>query len=143
MAQVRSETKFMKRLKDILKIKKRNTNKDYSAKTGTKEGNRKIAEFRENTEANKKLQKEAKDPQSTKRSYKRVTSTNKKNFSDQQKVKKDDKKKTKSSTRKGYVVDPRNKGRKYSERTAQGKKLANKLKARKRAQEMAKKRLGK
>ena len=142
MAQVRSETKFMKRLKDILKIKRRNTNKDYSAKTGTKEGNRKFAEFREDNKANKKLQKEAKDPQSTKRTYKRVTSKNKKNYSDQQKVKKDDKKKT-SSTKKGYVVDPRKKGRKYAAKSAQGMKLANKLKARKRAQEMAKKRLGK
>ena len=56
---------------------------------------------------------------------------------------KNDKKTTskKESGRKtpaGYV---RNKGRLYSVRTAQGRKAANKLKAKKRAQEMAKKRL--
>ena len=41
---------------------------------------------------------------------------------------------------KRFISDPRNKGRKYSVKTAQGKKLANKLKARERAKEMARKR---
>ena len=47
------------------------------------------------------------------------------------------KKKSESKTPKGFVRD---KGRGYSARSAQGRKLANKLKARKRAQEAAKKR---
>ena len=47
---------------------------------------------------------------------------------------------TKSSTPTGYV---RYKGKLVSTRTAQGKHAMNKLKAKKRAQEMAKKRLGK
>ena len=46
------------------------------------------------------------------------------------------KKESGTKTPSGYV---RNKGRLYSVRTAQGKKLQNKLKARKRAQEMYKK----
>ena len=138
MSQVRSDTPFMKKLKEVLKIKPRVKNKDYSAKTGTKEGNRKFAEFRVSDKDNKKLQKEAKDPSSTKRTYKRVTSENKKNYSDQQKVKKDEKKKKKGSVRSGYV---RYKGKLVSTRTAQGKKAANRLKAKSRAQEMAKKRL--
>ena len=48
------------------------------------------------------------------------------------------KKKSKSKTPSGYV---RYKGKLVSTRTAQGKNAANKLKAKKRAQEMAKKRL--
>ena len=57
----------------------------------------------------------------------------------EKKEKKSDKLKVKSK-RAGYVSDPRNKGRKYAARSAQGMKLANKLKARKRAQEAARKR---
>lgn len=53
----------------------------------------------------------------------------------------DEKKKSKTKTPAGYV---RGKGgRLYSTRTAQGKAALNRLKAKKRAQEMAKKRLGK
>ena len=59
-----------------------------------------------------------------------------KSYADEKK----NKKKTSSSSKKGYVSDPKKKGRKYAIRTAQGMKLANKLKARKRAQEMAKNR---
>ena len=137
-AQV-SETQFMKRLKDLLKIKKRNTNKDYSAKTGQVKKNRKLSSFREDTAENKKLQQETKDPNRTTVTYKRVTSENKKDLSNQQ-VKKDKKKKKKSGpkTPAGYV---RYKGKLLNTRTAQGKNAANRLKARKRAQEMAKKRL--
>ena len=51
-----------------------------------------------------------------------------------------DKKETLKVKPKRFISDPKNKGRKYSVRTAQGKKLANKLKARARAQEMARKR---
>ena len=48
------------------------------------------------------------------------------------------KKKSGTKTPSGYV---RSKGRLYSTRSAEGRKAANKLKAKKRAQEMAKKRL--
>tara|TARA_B000000441_G_C21723841_1_gene341035 strand:+ start:56 stop:487 length:432 start_codon:yes stop_codon:yes gene_type:complete len=138
---VRSETKFMKRLKDVLKIKRRK-NIDYSAKTGTKIPNKKFASFREDTKKNKKLQQEAKDPRQNIRTYDRVTSKNKSKFSDQQKVKskKTTKKKSGTRTPAGMV---RYKGRLVSTRTAQGKAAMNRLKAKKRAQEMAKKRLGK
>tara|TARA_R100000081_G_scaffold10862_1_gene4331 strand:- start:55 stop:510 length:456 start_codon:yes stop_codon:yes gene_type:complete len=86
MSQVRSDTPFIKKLKEILKIKPRVKNKNYNAKIGTKTPDRRFASFRENTEENKKLQKEAKDPRKNIRTYKRVTSENKKNFSDQHKV---------------------------------------------------------
>ena len=86
MSQVKSETPFMKKLKDVLKIK-RKKNIDYSAKTGTKTPNKKFASFREATKKNKKLQQEAKDPRQNIRTYDRVTSKNKSKFSDQQKVK--------------------------------------------------------
>ena len=137
-AQV-SETQFMKRLKDLLKIKKRNTNKDYSAKTGQVKKNRKLSSFREDTAENKKLQQETKDPNRTTVTYKRVTSENKKDLSNQQ-VKKDKKKKKKSGSRTpaGYV---RYKGKLLNTRTAKVKNAANRLKAKKRAQEAAKKRL--
>ena len=141
MSQVRSETKFMKRLKDVLKIR-RKKNIDYSAKTGTKTPNKKFASFREDTKKNKKLQQEAKDPRQNIRTYDRVTSKNKSKFSDQQKVKSKEttKKKSKTRTPAGKV---RYKGKLLSTKSAQGMKAMNKLKAKKRAQEMAKKRLGK
>ena len=136
-----SETKFMKRLKDILKIKKRNTNKDYRAKTGTKTPDKRFASFRQDSKKNKKLQSEAKDPRQNIRTYDRVTSKNKDKFSDQHlkkdEKKKDNKKRSGTKTPAGYV---RYKGRLYSKRSAQGMKAMNKLKARKRAQEMAKNR---
>lgn len=59
-----------------------------------------------------------------------------KSYADEKKNKKE----KSSSSKKGYISDPRKKGRKYAIRSAQGMKLANKLKARKRAQEMAKNR---
>ena len=136
----------MKKLKKFLKIRPRVKNINYNAKTGQTPkagiGNKKMASFREDTAANKKLQQETKDPNKTTVTYKRVTSKNKDKFSDQH-LKKDEKKKgnkTKSGsrTKAGYV---RYKGKLVSTRTAQGRKAANKLKARKRAQEMAKKRL--
>lgn len=143
MSQVRSDTPFVKRLKKFLKIKPRVKNIDYNAKTGQTPkagiGKKKMSSFREDNAANKKLQQETKDPNRTTVSYKRVTSENKKKLSDQQKVKKDDKKKKKKKgERAGYV---RYKGKLLNTRTAEGKKAANRLKARTRAQEMAKKRL--
>ena len=139
-----SETKFMKRLKDILKIRKRNTNKNYSAKTGQVKKSRKLSSFREDIAENKKLQQETKDPNRTTVTYKRVTSKNKDKVSNQH-LKKGEKKGGVTETRtkigrapKGYIKY----GSKFvSVRTAQGKKALAKQKARKRAQEMARKRL--
>ena len=135
-----TSTPFIKKLKDILKIKRRK-NKDYSAKTGTKTPDKRFASFRKGN-ANKKLQEEAKDPTKNIRTYERVTSKNKDKFSDQhlKKDEKNKKNKTRSGSRtpSGYV---RYKGKLVSTRTAQGRKAANRLKAKKRAQEMAKKRL--
>ena len=136
----------MKKLKKFLKIRPRVKNINYNAPTGQTPksgiGNKKMASFRKTDAENKKLQQETKDPNKTTVTYKRVTSKNKDKFSDQH-LKKDEKKKgnkTKSGsrTKAGYV---RYKGKLVSTRTAQGRKAANKLKARKRAQEMAKKRL--
>ena len=138
----------MKKLKKFLKIRPRVKNINYNAPTGQTPksgiGNKKMASFRKTDAENKKLQQETKDPNKTTVTYKRVTSKNKDKFSDQH-LKKDKNKtgnKTKSKsgsrTKAGYV---RYKGKLVSTRTAQGRKAANKLKARKRAQEMAKKRL--
>jgi len=142
MSQVKSDTPFMKKLKKVLKIKPRVKNINYSAKTGTKTPNKKFASFRENNKENQKLQQEAKDPSQNIRTYKRVTSKNKDKYSDQQKVKPKNtnkKKKSKTPTDRIRVKG----GRLLSIRTAEGRKAMNKLKAKKRAQEMAKKRLGK
>ena len=132
----------MKKLKKVLKIKPRVKNINYSAKTGTKTPNKKFASFREDNKENQKLQQEAKDPSQNIRTYKRVTSKNKDKYSDQQKVKPKNtnkKKKSKTPTDRIRVKG----GRLLSIRTAEGRKAMNKLKAKKRAQEMAKKRLGK
>ena len=142
MSQVKSDTPFMKKLKKVLKIKPRVKNINYSAKTGTKTPNKKFASFREDNKENQKLQQEAKDPSQNIRTYKRVTSKNKDKYSDQQKVKPKNtnkKKKSKTPTDRIRVKG----GRLLSIRTAEGRKAMNKLKAKKRAQEMAKKRLGK
>ena len=143
MSQVTSDTPFVKKLKKFLKIKPRVKNKDYSAKTGTKTPNKKFASFREDTKKNKKLQQEAKDPRQNIRTYDRVTSKNKSKFSDQQKVKSKETTKKKSGTRTPAGMVRVKGGRLVSTRTAQGKAAMNRLKAKKRAQEMAKKRLGK
>lgn len=139
---------FLKKLKDILKIKRRK-NIDYSAPTGQTPkagiGRKKMASFREDTAANKKLQQETKDPNRTTVSYKRVTSKNKDKFSNQH-LKKDEKKKgggTETKTKigrapKGYIKS----GSKFvSLRSAAGKRALNKLKAKQRAQAAAKARL--
>ena len=146
MSQVQSDTKFMKRLKKFLKIKPRVKNINYNAKTGQTPksgiGKKKMASFRKTDAEMKKLQQETNDANRTTVSYDRVTSKNKSKFSDQHlkkdNKKKDNKKRSRTKTPSGYV---RYKGRLVSTRTAQGKNAANRLKARKRAQEMAKKRL--
>ena len=136
----------MKKLKKVLKIKPRVKNQNYNAKIGQTPkagiGKKKKSSFRENIAENKKLQQETKDPSRTTVTYKRVTSKNKDKYSDQQKVKPKNtnkKKKSKTPTDRIRVKG----GRLLSIRTAEGRKAMNKLKAKKRAQEMAKKRLGK
>ena len=138
----------MKKLKKVLKIKPRVKNINYNAPTGQTPksgiGKKKMASFRKTDAEMKKLQQETKDANRTTVSYKRVTSKNKSKFSDQQKVKsKETTKKKKTGTRTPAGMVRVKGGRLVSTRTAQGMKAMNKLKARKRAQEMAKKRLGK
>ena len=146
MSQVKSDSPFMKKLKKVLKIKPRVKNINYNAPTGQTPksgiGKKKMASFRKTDAEMKKLQQETKDPNRTTVSYTRVTSKNKSQLSDQQKVKSKETTKKKSGTRTpaGMV---RYKGKLVSTRTAQGKVAMNRLKAKKRAQEMAKKRLGK
>ena len=139
---------FFAKLKDSLKIKKRGlsgANLELKRKRGrTLKSNTKMASFREDTKANKKLQAEAKDPNKDYTTYTKVNKTNKAKLSDQHKVKdknKDTKKKSGSRTPAGFVKGKG--GRLLSTRTAQGKKALNKQKARERAQAMARKRLGK
>lgn len=145
MAQVTSDTPFVKKLKKFLKIKPRVKNKDYSAKTGTKTPNKKFASFRENNKENQKLQQEAKDPRQNIRTYKRVTSTNKNKYSDQH-LKKDEKKTGKDKKRKSGTKTDRIRvkgGRLLSIKSVEGRRAANRQKAREKAQAAARKRLGK
>ena len=135
---------FLSRIKDSLKIKKRGlsgANKELRRKRGRNlKSNTKMASFREDTKANQKLQAESKDAKKDYTTYTKVTSKNKAKLSDQQKVKP----KTKSSATKTKTERIRVKGgRLLSTKTAEGRKALNRQKARKRAQEMAKKRLGK
>ena len=138
---------FLSRIKDSLKIKKRGlsgANLELKRKRGrTLKSNTKMASFREDTKANKKLQAEAKDPNKKYTTYTKVSKKNKAKLSDQHKVKPKEttKKSTTKKTPAGFVKGKG--GRLLSTRTAQGKKALAKQKARKRAQEMAKKRLGK
>ena len=119
-----------------LKIKKterssrKNTNKDYNALTATKKADKRFATFREGDDANLKLQLERQD--GNKETYSRKLSK------ESEKTKKAPVT-TKTKTKKGFIRDPQKKGRLYSARSAQGRKLANKLKARERAKEMARK----
>ena len=133
----------LKKLKKFLKIRDfKKKNIDYSRPRGkTLKSDKKMSDFREDTKANQKLQQESKNPNKNYTTYKRVTSKNKDQYSNQH-LKKDEKKKVNKKksgpkTPAGFVRD---KGRLYSARSAQGKKLMNKLKAKKRAQEMARNR---
>lgn len=146
MSQVRRDSPFMKKLKKVLKIKPRVKNINYNAPTGQTPksgiGKKKMASFREDIAANKKLQQETRDPNRTTVSYKRVTSKNKSKLSNQQKVKSKETTKKKSGT-KAPAGMVKYKGRFVGTNTAQGRVAMNRLKAKKRAQEAAKKRLGK
>ena len=138
---------FLSRIKDSLKIKKKGlsgANLELKRKRGrTLKSNTKMASFREDTKANQKLQAESKDARKDYTTYTKVNKTNKSKLSDQHKVKpKETTKKSKTKkTPAGFVKGKG--GRLLSTRTAQGRQALTKQKARKRAQEMAKKRLGK
>ena len=142
---------FFAKLKDSLKIKRgpKGANLELRRKRGrTPKSETKMASFREDTKANKKLHEEAKDPTKSYTTYTKVTSKNKAKLSDQHKVKpKETKKKSTTKDRLGRKTPAgfvRGKqGKLYSIRTAQGKKALAKQKARERAQAMARKRLGK
>lgn len=117
MAERKSETPFMKRLKDVLKIR-RKKNINYKAKTGQTPkagiGKKKMASFREDTAANRKLQQETRDPNRTTVSYDRVTSKNKSKFSDQQKkkiVKKTEDNKSKRVSKGRQTIEAKNRAR--------------------------------
>ena len=136
---------FLSRIKDSLKIKKRGlsgANLELKRKRGrTLKSNTKMASFREDTKANKKLQAEAKDPNKKYTTYTKVSKKNKAKLSDQHKVKpKANSSATKTKTERIRVKG----GRLLSINTVEGRRALNKQKAIKRAQEMAKKRrLGK
>ncbi len=138
---------FLSRIKDSLKIKTglSGANAELRRKRGRNlKSKTKMASFREDTKANRKLQSESKDARKDYTTYTKVNKTNKANLSDQHKVKdknKDTKKKSGSRTPAGFVKGKG--GRLLSTRTAQGRQALAKQKAKKRAQEMAKKRLGK
>ena len=135
---------FLSRIKDSLKIKKRGlsgANAELRRKRGTtQKKDVKMASFRVSNKDNRRLQSETKDARSSTVSYTKVNKKNKAQLSDQHKVKPE----TKSSATKTKTERVKGKGgRLLSTRTAEGRKALNKQKARKRAQEMAKKRLGK
>ena len=107
----------MKKLKKVLKIRSRVKNINYNAPTGQTPksgiGKKKMASFREDPDANKKLQQETKDPNRKTVSYKRVTSKNRSQLSDQQKkkpVKKVESNKTRTSKGK-QTIEAKNRAR--------------------------------
>ena len=105
---------------------------NFSSKTGTKTPNEKLKTWRVDKDNNKKLQQERKSGKDETYSRKLTPEATK-----QVNNTKNDKKK-KRKTPSGYV---RYKSKLLSTRTAQGKNALNRLKATKRAQEAAKKRL--
>ena len=127
-----------------LKIKKTersskvNRNKDYNAKTATKKRNTGLSEFRVDPKANRKLQLEAQNKKPI--TYSRQLSTQAKNqVSDTKKNKK--KKVTGSSFKEKFI---KTKSGSFARRgSVTARRAENREKARKRAQEMARKRLRK
>ena len=124
-----------------LKIKKtqysskKNTNKDYNAKTATKKRNTALSEFRVDPKANRKLQLEAQNKKPI--TYSRQLSTEAK---DQISNTKNNKKKktTRSSFNEKFIKGKGN--RLFRRGTVTARRAENKEKARKRAQEAARKR---
>lgn len=128
-----------------LKIKKTqysskvNRNKDYNAKTATKKRNTGLSEFRVDPKENRKLQLEAQNKKPI--TYSRQLSTEAKNQISDTKKNKDKKKTTRSKFNEKFI---RTKGGRLARRgTVNARRAENREKARKRAQEMARKRLGK
>ena len=125
-----------------LKIKKTersskvNRNKDYNAKTATKKRNTGLSEFRESPTANRKLQLEAQNKKPI--TYSRQLSIKAKNqVSDTKKNKK--KKTTKSKFNEKFIKT--RKGSFARRGSVAARRAENREKARKRAQEMARRRL--
>ena len=96
---------FLSRIKDSLKIKKRGlsgANKELRRKRGRNlKSNTKMASFREDNKANKRLQAESKDARKDYTTYTKVSKKNKAKLSDQHKVKPKDTPKTKTKRVKG------------------------------------------
>ena len=106
---------FLSRIKDSLKIKKRGlsgANLELKRKRGrTLKSNTKMASFREDTKANKKLQAEAKDPNKDYTTYTKVNKTNKSKLSDQHKVKPKTGAKSSNTGKKMSAIEKRNRER--------------------------------
>ena len=120
-----------------LKIRKterssnKNTNKDYNAKTATKKRNTKLSEFRADPKENRKLQLEAQNKKPI--TYSRELSSKAKNQVSDTKKKKKEKPKSKFiRTSKGTLA---------RRGSVTARRAENKERARKRAQEMARRRL--
>ena len=111
---------FLSRIKDSLKIKKRGlsgANAELRRKRGrTLKSKTKMASFREDNKANKRLQAESKDARKDYTTYTKVSKKNKAKLSDQHKVKTKDTPKTKSKTVRGRKLSP------YEMRQAERKK---------------------
>ena len=127
-----------------LKVKKTersskvNTNKDYNAKTAKKQYNPKMATFREDSKANRDLQLEVQKQGKKKNktvTYSRVLSTQAKNQISNTKKNKDKKTKPESKFIRGKG------GRLLRRGSPTAMRAENRERARKRAQEMARKRL--
>ena len=131
----------LKKLKKFLKIRDfKKKNIDYSRPRGkTLKSDKKMSDFREDTKANQKLQQESKNPNKNYTTYKRVTSTNKDQYSNQH-LKKDEKKKKKSKSDLKAGKYFSYKGKRYKAGSIGARKAENLMRARKRAQDAAKKR---
>ena len=129
-----------------LKIKKTersskvNRNKDYNAKTATKKRNTGLSEFRVSPTANRKLQLEAQNKKPI--TYSRELSSKAKQQVSDTKNNKDKKKKTTRSKFNEKFIKGKG-GRLLRRGSVTARRAENREKARKRAQEMAKKRLRK
>ena len=106
---------FLSRIKDSLKIKKRGlsgANAELKRKRGrTLKSKTKMASFREDTKANKKLQAEAKDPNKSYTTYTKVSKKNKAKLSDQHKVKPKTGAKSSNTGKKMSAIEKRNRER--------------------------------
>ena len=106
---------FLSRIKDSLKIKKRGlsgANKELRRKRGRNlKSNTKMASFREDNKANKRLQAESKDARKDYTTYTKVNKTNKSKLSDQHKVKPKAGAKSSNTGKKMSAIEKRNRER--------------------------------